>query len=85
MVELNGVYPGSVVASVSGLIRLAQFEDPSHKELHEIDHSCVDRMIGFRNGACLQSMLRATVFSLRMAVKLTTTGICRSGTAVVIQ
>jgi len=50
MVGSDGVRPGTLVASVSGLSRFAQLEGSSLKGLHNIVHLCVHRIFGFSNG-----------------------------------
>jgi hypothetical protein len=46
MVGVDGVRPGSVVASESGLMLLAQLEGPSVESFHHIVHLRVDRIFG---------------------------------------
>ena len=54
MISLNGVCPGSLLASVSGLICFAQLEVPSLEGLHDIVHVHVNCISGFsdRNFLC---------------------------------
>ena len=47
--SLDGVSPGSLVGSISGLIRFAQLEGPSLKGLHHIIDVGVNCIFGFTN------------------------------------
>jgi len=56
MVGLDGVCHGSLVASVSGLIRFAQLEGPSLGSLHHIVHLRVDHIFGLSDGNFLRGL-----------------------------
>jgi len=80
MVGLDGVCPGSLVASVSGLICFAELEGPSLESLRHIVHLRVDRIFGLSDGISSVACAGAGVSSSGIAGRFTTTGICGSGT-----
>jgi len=57
MVSKDGVHPGSLVASVSGLVGCAQLEGPRLEGLHQIVHLCVNRIFGFGDGNFFRVLL----------------------------
>jgi hypothetical protein len=78
MAGLDGICPGSLVASIPGLIRFAQLEGHSLKSLHHIVYLHVNGIFSYYDGNFLGACARAGVSSLGIDGMFTTTRICGS-------